>query len=117
MATEWEKLQVFINELRGPSAFGLDDALTRDMDLYHDLDWRPERIVEIMSLWAGRFGVDISDFDIAYYVPSAKMRSGEFLWATLKAPFSASTREALGGRLLTLGMLEEAMQRGRWILE
>lgn len=36
MATEWERLQGFINELRGPSAFGLDDSLTRDMDLYHN---------------------------------------------------------------------------------
>lgn len=117
MRDEWEILQQFIREARGPSPFGLDDELTRDMDLYHDLDWRPDRIVEIMNWWAERFGVDISEFDIAHYIPSVKMRTSEFLVTTLKAPFSATARDALGGRLLTLGMMEEAMRRGRWVRE
>lgn len=117
MADEWHNLQAFIREMRGRSPLEVDEALTRDMDLHHDLDWNPNRIVEIMKIWAQRFNVDISDFDIAYYIPSVKMRTGEFLLATLKSPFSASAREALGGRLLTLEMMENAMRRGQWLLE
>lgn len=117
MNGEWTNLQAFIREMRGPSPFGLDDTLTRDMDLHHDLDWNPDRIVEIMNIWAQRFNVDISEFDIAYYMPSVKMGTTEFLWTTLKSPFNAKAREALGGRLLTLEMMEEAMRRGHWRLE
>jgi len=32
---------------------------------------------------------------------SARMRTGEFLWTTLKAPFGVNAKETLGGRLLT----------------
>jgi len=117
MADEWSALQAFISEMRGSSPLGIDETLTRDMDLHHDLDWNPNRIMEIMEMWSKRFNIDISEFDITYYIPSAKMRAGEFFWATLRSPFSASAREALGGRLLTLEMMEEAMRRGRWTLE
>lgn len=114
MTDEWHNLQAFIREMRGRSPLGIDEALTRDMDLHHDLDWNAKRIVEIIHIWAQRFNVDISDFDIAYYIPSVKMGTGQFLWTTLKSPFSASAREALGGRLLTLDMMEAAMRRRRW---
>lgn len=117
MADEWHDLQAFIREMRGRSPLEIDEALTRDMDLHHDLDWNPNRIVEIIKIWAQRFNVDVSDFDIAYYIPSVTMRMSEFLWATLKSPFSSRAREALGGRLLTLEMMEEAMRRGRWLRE
>ena len=62
MADEWQDLQAFIREMRGPSPLGIDEALTRDMDLHHDLDWSPKKIVEIMKIWARRFNVDINDF-------------------------------------------------------
>ncbi|WP_442808367.1 hypothetical protein [Trinickia soli] len=64
-----------------------------------------------MHIWAQRFNVDIRDFDIAYYIPSVTMGTGQFLWTTLKSPSSASAREALGGRLLTLDMMEAATPR------
>lgn len=111
MADEWFHLRTFIREMRGRSPLGIDEALTRDMDLHHDLDWKPKRIVEIMHIWAQRFNVDIRDFDIAYYIPSVTMGTGQFLWTTLKSPSSASAREALGGRLLTLDMMEAATPR------
>ncbi|WP_221307100.1 DUF1493 family protein [Paraburkholderia atlantica] len=91
-----------------------DQVHTRDMDLYHDLEWEPARIVDVMRAWAERFHVDLRDFDVAYYVPSANMRKRDIVAAALKSPFSASARELLGGRSLTLGMLEEAMKRGSW---
>jgi hypothetical protein len=117
MADEWIELQAFIREMRGKSPLGIDEALTRDMDLHHDLDWNPNRIVEIMKIWADRFDVDIGEFDISYYIPSVKMGTGELILATLKSPFSARARETLGGRLLTLEMMVEAMRQGRWAPE
>lgn len=114
MDDAWIRLQHFIREARAPSAFGLDERLTRDMDLYHDLDWEPPKILEVMHAWAERFNVDISGFDVAYYVPSANMRKRDVVLAALKSPFSTKARESLGGRVLTLAMLEDAMKRGRW---
>jgi hypothetical protein len=110
----WFQLEQFIREVRAPSLLGLDEKLTREMDLYHDLDWEPKRIVEIVNTWAERFRADLRSFDVSYYVPSAKVRTGEVLLTALKSPFGASAREALGGRSLTLGMMEESMKRGYW---
>ncbi|WP_084044346.1 DUF1493 family protein [Burkholderia sp. A2] len=103
-----------MREVRAAGVFALDEELTRDMGLHHDLDWEPPRIVSVMQTWAERFHVDLSDFNIAYYVPSASVRKRDVVLAALKSPFSAKARESLGGRSLTLGMLEEAMKRGRW---
>ncbi|SMG12158.1 DUF1493 family protein [Paraburkholderia susongensis] len=114
MNDTWVDLDQFIREMRTPAALPLDEELTRDMDLYHDLDWEPARITDVMHRWAERFHVDLKDFDVAYYVPSANMRKRDVMAAALKSPFSAKARELLGGRSLTLGMLEEAMKRGRW---
>lgn len=114
MSDAWLQLQQFIREVRTPAVYGIDEKLTRDMDLYHDLDWEPSKIVNVMHIWGERFNVDLSEFDVAYYVPSANMRKLELVLAALKSPFSAKARESLGGRSLTLGMLEEAMTRGRW---
>jgi hypothetical protein len=114
MDDAWPQLQKFIREVRAAGAFGLYEELTRDMDLYHDLDWEPPKIVNIMRTWGERFHVDLSDFNVAYYVPSASMRKRDVVLAALKSPFSPKARESLGGRSLTLGMLEEAMKRGRW---
>ncbi len=110
----WLQLQRFIREVRAPGVLGIDEKLTRDMDLYHDLDWEPEKVVNVMRAWGERFRVDLNDFDVAYYIPSATMRKRDVVLAALKSPFSAKARESLGGRSLTLGMLEEAMKRGRW---
>ncbi|MGF6294274.1 DUF1493 family protein [Paraburkholderia youngii] len=114
MNDTWLDLTRFIREMRTPAGLPLDDELTRDMDLYHDLEWEPARILDVMQAWAQRFQVDLRDFDVAYYVPSANMRKLDIVAAALKSLFSASARELLGGRSLTLGMLEEAMKCGSW---
>ena len=114
MDDAWHQLQQFIREVRAPGVLGIDEKLTPDMDLYHDLDWEPAKIVNVMQTWGERFHVDLSYFDVAYYGPSANMRKRDVVLAALKSPFSAKARESLGGRSLTIGMLEEAMKRGRW---
>ncbi|MCC8394333.1 DUF1493 family protein [Paraburkholderia sp. MMS20-SJTR3] len=97
MNDTWPDLEQFIREMRGPSLFSLDEELSREMDLYHDLDWEPPRIVEVMQAWAERFQVDLRDFDVSYYVPTASMRKRDAVAAALKSPFSATARELFEG--------------------
>lgn len=109
----WTDLREFIAADAGKPLVGQLE-LTRDTDLYHDLDMNPQHIEQLIRRWASQFGVDLSEFDIHYYYPSAKLGIGSFLATVVKSPFSADARETLGGRSLTLGMMEEAMQGGRW---
>ncbi|MBN3803279.1 DUF1493 family protein [Paraburkholderia sp. Ac-20336] len=108
MSDAWLDFEQFIREMRTPAALPLDEKLTRDMDLYHDLDWEPAKIVETMRVWSERFRVDLRDFNVACYVPSAAMRKRDVAATALKSLFSARARASLGGRALTLGMLDEA---------
>ncbi|KWN70409.1 hypothetical protein WM24_06400 [Burkholderia ubonensis] len=113
MADVWKSLEEFVAANAGKPLVGRLE-LTRDTDLYHDLDMEPDHIDKLIRRWATKFGVDLSTFDIHYYYPSAKLGIGSFLVTVVKSPFSTEARETLGGRSLTLGMMEEAMQRGRW---
>ncbi|HDR9483547.1 acyl carrier protein [Burkholderia aenigmatica] len=113
MVDSWESLEQFVATDAGKPLVGRLE-LTRDTDLYHDLDLEPDRIDKLVRRWAVEFGVDLSAFDIHYYYPAAKLGIGSFLAAVVKSPFSTAARETLGGRSLTLGMMEEAMERGRW---
>ncbi|KVG38154.1 hypothetical protein WL29_08130 [Burkholderia ubonensis] len=113
MVDAWKSLEEFVAADAGKPLVGRLE-LTRDTDLYHDLDMEPDHIDKLVRRWAVKFGVDLSAFDIHYYYPSAKLGIGSFLAAVVKSPFSTEARETLGGRSLTLGMMEEAMERGRW---
>lgn len=113
MADAWKSLEAFVAADAGKPLAGRLD-LTRDTDLYHDLDMSPEHIMRLMTEWAAKFNVDLTGFDIHDYYPSAKLGVASFLATVVKSPFSAQARETLGGRSLTLGMLEDAMQNGRW---
>ncbi|WP_321785341.1 DUF1493 family protein [Burkholderia pyrrocinia] len=113
MADVWKSLEAFIAADIGRLPVDRIE-LTRDTDLYHDLDMEPGDIDKLVGRWAVTFGVDLSAFDIHYYYPSAKLGIGSFLAAVVKSPFSDEARETLGGRSLTLGMMETAMVRGRW---
>ncbi|VWC90077.1 acyl carrier protein [Burkholderia contaminans] len=113
MADTWKRLEAFITGDIGALPVRRIE-LSRDTDLYHDLDMEPDAIDTLIKRWGGAFGVDLSAFDIHYYYPSAKLGMGSFLDAVVKSPFSLDAREKLGGRSLTLGMLKEAMERGRW---
>jgi len=111
---EWSRLQQFIWPIWGRAPFGMNEELTRDMDLYHDLDWNPKKIAIVMNEWANKFGVDMTEFDLYHYYPSAALSRWEFFITTLKAPFNVTARETLGGWQLTLGMMEDAMKTGHW---
>ncbi|WP_321953536.1 DUF1493 family protein [Paraburkholderia bannensis] len=113
MTQAWNNLVEFIANDAGEPLIG-KLSLTRDTDLYHDLDMEPKHIARLIDQWATKFGVDLSGFSIDDYYPSAKLGIGTFFMTVVKSPFSAHARETLGGQSLTLGMLEEAMKRGKW---
>ncbi|WP_028217642.1 DUF1493 family protein [Paraburkholderia oxyphila] len=113
MVDAWTELEEFIRKEAGEPLIGKLD-LTRDVDLYHDLDMNPPHIDRLLKQWAEQFNIDMTSFDLHDYYPSEKLGIGSFLAAVVKSPFSARTREMLGGHALTLGMMEEAMKKGRW---
>ncbi|MCA7898467.1 DUF1493 family protein [Burkholderia cepacia] len=113
MADAWKNLEAFIATDIGKLPVDRIE-LMRDTDLYHDLDMEPEHIDAFVRRWAVTFDVDLSMFDIHDYYPSAKLGIGSFLATVVRSPFSNKSREILGGRSLTLGMMVEAMERGRW---
>jgi hypothetical protein len=113
MTDAWNNLVEFIAKDAGDPLVGKLN-LTRETDLYHDLDMEPKRIALLIDQWAAKFGVNLADFSIDDYYPSAKLGLGSFFMTVVKSPFSAQARETLGGQAITLGMLEEAMKRGEW---
>ena len=119
MTTEsqaWDALVEFIEPIMGKPLVGRN-RFTRETDLYHDLDLNPATIARVLADWSARFSVDMTEFDIERYYPFSKLRASKLLVALLKAPFSREARDILGGSQLTLGMLQEAMLRGKWIMD
>ncbi|WP_206997483.1 DUF1493 family protein [Trinickia mobilis] len=111
---EWTALSRFFEPRVGSRrAFG-PNVLSRDMDLYHDLDMQPKAIGTALNDWAEQFGIDMSEFNLDFYYPTYKLTRWQFLITVGKSLYSKKAREVLGGRLLTLGMLEEAMIKRKW---
>jgi hypothetical protein len=109
----WKRLEAFVADDAGKPPFG-QLHLTRDTDLYHDLDMTTAHIKRFLDQWAATFHVDMASFDLHFYYPPDKLGLGSFFATIVKSPFSVAARETLGGRSLTLGMLEDAMRLGRW---
>jgi hypothetical protein len=112
----WAQLIEFIELKMGKPLLG-QDRFTPETDLYHDLDLNPPEISALLRDWATRFSVDMSEFDIGHYYPVSQLSKPAFFAMLLKSPFSHQARETLGGWQLTLGMLEEAMIRGKWVID
>jgi Protein of unknown function (DUF1493) len=110
----WTKLVEFF-ELRVEKPVIGKNRFTRDTDLYHDLDMEPDEIERVLREWSAEFNVDTRDFDLGHYYPSSKLNRKEFFLTVLKALFSREARETLGGWQLTMGMLEEAMLKGKLV--
>lgn len=108
-----DALIAFLAARIGKPLFGRDE-FTRDQDLHHDLDLEPQAIDELIKEFAHRFRVDISEFDLQYYFPLSKVGHLEFLKCLVISPISTSARAKLGGRMITIGMLEDAMKINRW---
>ncbi len=110
---EWRALIDYLDEKIGKPLFG-KNIFRPDDDLHHDLDLNPPAIASLIGDWSEKFGVDISDFDLASYYPASLLNTPHLLWTTLKAPFSRTARETLGGWRITLSMLESSIRLGKW---
>ncbi len=108
-----EELAAFLASRIGKPLFGRDE-FTRDQDLHHDLDLEPQAIDELIKDFARHFRVDISEFDLQYYFPLSAAGYHEFLKCLIASSISTSARAKLGGRMITIGMLEDAMKINRW---
>ncbi|WP_321799882.1 DUF1493 family protein [Caballeronia sp. J97] len=113
---DWERLVDYFEARIGKPLLGRN-RFTPETDLYHDLDLNPPEISALLNDWGTTFGVDMSEFEIGHYYPFIRLNRPAFLWALLTSPFSRKARETLGGWQLTLGMLEDAMTRGKWVID
>ncbi|SAK98753.1 acyl carrier protein [Caballeronia calidae] len=112
----WDRLVEYFEAKIGKPPLG-QTRFTPETDLYHDLDLNPPEISALLHDWGLNFGVDISEFDIGHYYPFSQLSKPAFFWTLLRSPFSRQARETLGGWQLTLGMLEEAMIREKWVVD
>lgn len=110
----WTKLVEFFESRIEKPVIG-KNRFTRDTDLYHDLDMEPYEIERVLREWSAQFNIDTGEFDLGHYYPASKLSKKEFFLTVLKVPFSREARETLGGWQLTLGMLEEAMLKGKLV--
>ncbi|MFA8391880.1 DUF1493 family protein [Burkholderia ubonensis] len=85
-----------------------------ETDLCIDLEISDRAMLRLMKKFSETFGVDINDLDVNYYYPSRNLKFGRFVLEALKSPFSASARDKVLERPLTVGMMEVAIKTGRW---
>ncbi|MGN6234325.1 MAG: DUF1493 family protein [Trinickia sp.] len=105
----WERLEAFSREELGRPLFGGQLNIQPTSRLEDDLGLTGLDAVEFIDKWAETFHVQVSDLPYRrYFGPEGQQLLSSFLGL-----FSARFRRpAL--KPLTLGMLAEAMRRGRW---
>lgn len=105
----WDQLEAFAREALGRPLFGGALTLTPDSQLEEDLRLTGVDAVEFIDGWAETFGVAAQGFPYnRYFDPDSWDVVGSVLGVFSK-------RHRAPPRVpLTLGMLAEAMRRGRW---
>ncbi|KVC61831.1 acyl carrier protein [Burkholderia ubonensis] len=105
----WDQLEAFAREELGKPIFGGPLKLTPDSRLEEDLHLTGLDAVEFVDKWAEKFGVEAQGFPYSrYFGPD-----GLDVIKLVLGLFSKKHRDA-DLVPLTLGMLAEAMRRGRW---
>jgi hypothetical protein len=84
--------------------------------LFHDLGAYGDSAIEDMQLVEEEFGVDLSGFEFAkYFPPEFEGRNGLEAFLISCIPFANRLiRNRRSYAPLTLGMIEQSMQAGRW---
>lgn len=105
----WDQLEAFAREALGRPLFGGALTLTPHSRLEEDLRLTGIDAVEFIDGWAEKFGVAAQGFPYSrYFGPDGWDVVGSVLGVVSK-------RHREPPRIpLTLGMLAEAMRRGRW---
>ncbi|KAB0644415.1 DUF1493 family protein [Burkholderia latens] len=110
MADEiWNRLEAFAREELGRPIFGGALKLTPDSRLEEDLRLTGVDAVEFIDKWAEKFNVAAQDFPYSRYF-------GPDSWDVVRSVMGIFSKKYRDPQLvaLTLGMLAEAMRRGRW---
>ncbi|KWK88141.1 DUF1493 family protein [Burkholderia ubonensis] len=105
----WGQLEAFALEELGKPIFGGPLKLTPDSRLEEDLHLTGLDAVEFVDKWAEKFDVEAQGFPYSRYFGPDSLDVIKLVLGL----FSKTHRDA--DRVpLTLGMLAEAMRRGRW---
>lgn len=105
----WPRLEAFAREELGRPLLGGRLDLKPSSSLEQDLGLTGLDAVEFIDTWAKTFGVQANEFPYRrYFAPE-----GQELLSSILGLFSKRFRRPPPARL-TLGMLAEAMRRGRW---
>ncbi|KVE26109.1 acyl carrier protein [Burkholderia singularis] len=105
----WDQLEAFAREELGKPIFGGPLKLTPDSRIEEDLRLTGLDAVEFIEKWAETFGVEAQGFPYNRY-------SGPESLDVIKSVLGLFSKKHRDPELvpLTLGMLAEAMRRGRW---
>jgi hypothetical protein len=107
--TKWEQLEAFAREELGRPWFGRALKLTPDSRIEEDLRLTGLDAIEFIDKWAEKFGVDAQGFPYRRYFGADNLDVIRSVLGLLSRRFRDPPLVPL-----TLGMLAEAMQRGRW---
>ncbi|KVD07422.1 DUF1493 family protein [Burkholderia ubonensis] len=105
----WDQLEAFAREELGRPIFGGPLKLTPDSRIEEDLRLTGLDAVEFIDKWAETFGVEAQGFPYNRYFGPESLD-------VIKSVLGLFSKKHRDPELvsLTLGMLAEAMRRGRW---
>ncbi|KVG84552.1 acyl carrier protein [Burkholderia ubonensis] len=105
----WDQLEAFAREELGKPIFGGPLKLTPDSRIEEDLRLTGLDAVEFIDKWAETFGVEAKGFPYNRYFGPESLD-------VIKSVLGLFSKKHRDPELvpLTLGMLAEAMRRGRW---
>ncbi|WP_126285664.1 DUF1493 family protein [Burkholderia stagnalis] len=105
----WDQLEAFAREELGKPIFGGPLKLTPDSRIEEDLRLTGLDAVEFIDKWAETFGVEAQGFPYNRYFGPESLD-------VIKSVLGLFSKKHRDTELvpLTLGMLAEAMRRGRW---
>ncbi|KWN97249.1 MULTISPECIES: DUF1493 family protein [Burkholderiaceae] len=105
----WDQLETFAREELGKPIFGGPLKLTPDSRIEEDLRLTGLDAVEFIDKWAETFGIEAQGFPYNRYFGPESLD-------VIKSVLGLFSKKHRDPELvpLTLGMLAEAMRRGRW---
>jgi hypothetical protein len=105
----WSALEAFAREELGKPLFGKPLVLTPVSRLEQDLGLTGVDAVEFIDKWAATFKIEARGFPYDRYFGGESLDVGRTLLGLL-----SKKQRAPKPQPLTLGMLADAMRRGRW---
>lgn len=106
-AIAWERLEAWVRKENSTSPKKL---ITRDTQLYNDLDVDGEEAVDFMEHFFAEFSIDYGDYNFDHYFVAEGFSPLEIFLLMI----SKKKRASYDRPPITLGMLQQAALDGRW---